>query len=313
MPPTHQAETRFTPTVLPKYVVITPVRNEAAYIEKTLTSMVAQTVKPAQWIIVNDGSADRTGQIVSNYAAQYPWIRLINREDRGFRQLGPGVVDAFYEGFGQITHTDYDVVVKLDGDLSFEPNYFEELMNQFAANPRLGIASGVPIELNGGKWDTWKALHSCTHGQTKLYRRECFEAIGGIPRSLGWDGIDDWKARMLGWQTVAFEYLRVLHHRIQGAATGTLKSRVERGQGAYFMGYHPLYMSLRGIRRMINRPYVIGGCAMIWGYVASWLARREQVESELVRFVRRTQLRLLASLVRSSLSIRLSRSGEDSG
>lgn len=313
MPPTHRAETSNTPTVLPKYVVITPVRNEAAYIEKTLTSMVAQTVKPAQWIIVNDGSTDRTGQIVSDYAAQYPWIRLINREDRGFRQRGPGVVDAFYEGFGQITHTYYDVVVKLDGDLSFEPNYFEELLNQFAANPRLGIASGQTYVFNGREWVTGKALHPCTQGPTKLYRRECFEAIGGIPRSLGWDGIDDWKARMLGWRTVTFEYLKVLHHRNEGAATGTLKSRVEQGQGAYFMGYHPLYMFARGIWRMIHRPYVIGGCAVIWGYVASWLAGREQVEPELVRFVRCTQLRLLASLVRSSLSARPSRSDEDSG
>lgn len=313
MHPTHQAETSITPTVLPKYVVITPVRNEAAYIEETLTSMVAQTVKPAQWIIVNDGSTDRTGQIVSDYATQYPWIRLINREDRGFRQRGPGVVDAFYEGFGQITHSRYDIVVKLDGDLSFEPNYFEELLNQFAANPGLGIASGLTYVFHGNEWVTEKARHSCTQGPTKLYRRECFEAIGGIQRSLGWDGIDDWKARMLGWQTVTFEYLRVLHHRAEGAAAGTLKSRVEQGQGAYFMGYHPLYMFARGIRRMISRPYVIGGCVMIWGYVASWLARREQVEPELVRFVRRTQLRLLASLVRSSLSARPSRLGEDSG
>jgi glycosyltransferase involved in cell wall biosynthesis len=309
MPSTQRAKTRFTPTVLPKYVVITPVRNEAAYIEKTLTSMVAQTVKPAQWIIVNDGSTDRTEQIVSAYAAQYPWIRLINREDRGFRQRGPGVVGAFYEGFGQITHTRYDIVVKLDGDLSFEPNYFEELLNQFAANPKLGIASGQPYAFDGQEWVTEKPLIPCTHGPTKLYRRECFEAMGGIPRSLGWDGIDDWKARMLGWQIMSFEYLKVLHHRAWGAATGTFKDRVEQGQGAYFMGYHLLYMLLRCIRRMVDRPYVVGGLLMIWGYVASWLARREQVEPELARFVRRTQLRLLASLVRPSLSARPS--GED--
>lgn len=297
----------------PSYVIVTPVRNEAAFIEKTLCSIIAQTARPAEWIIVNDGSTDETEDIVARYVARHPWLRLINRQDRGYRQRGPGVVDAFYEGFDQITYANYDIVVKLDGDLSFEPDYFEELLKQFAANPKLGIASGQPYVFNGKDWVTGKSLLPCTQGPTKLYRRECFEAIGGIRRSLGWDGIDDWTARMLGWQTVTFKHLRVLHHRTWGAATGSLKSRIEQGQGAYFMGYHPLFMLVRGIRRMVNRPYVVGGCAMIWGYVGSWLARREQVEPELIRFVRRTQLQLLASLVRSILSVRPLRSAEDSG
>jgi len=180
---------------------------------------------------------------VSGYTAQYPWIRLINREDRGLRQRGPGVVDAFYEGFGQITHTHYDVVVKLDGDPSFEPNYFEELLNQFVANPRLGIASGQIYVFNGKEWVTGGALHSCTQGPTKVYRRECFEAIGGIQRSLGWDGIDDWHARMLGSETVTFKHLKVLHHRNEGAATGRLKSRVEQGRPSTIIGRLPPYLS----------------------------------------------------------------------
>jgi len=295
------------------YVIITPVRNEAAFIEKTLHSVAAQTVRPAEWIIVNDGSTDETGDIVARYAEHYSWIKLINRQDRGYRQRGPGVVDAFYKGFSQIAHTDYDVVVKLDGDLSFEPNYFEELLNQFAANPRLGIASGQPYVLEGKEWTTEKPLIPCTYGPTKLYRRECFEAIGGIPRSLGWDGIDDWRARMLGWQIVTFENLKVLHHRTWGAATGALKSRVEQGQGAYFMGYHPLFMLVRGVRRMADKPYVIGGLMMLWGYVTSWLTRKEQVEPELVCFLRRTQLRVLASLVWPRSSTRSLHSAGGSG
>jgi len=281
-----------------KYAVISPVRNEAQFVEKTIQAMINQTVKPSEWIIVNDGSTDGTEEIVARYAARYPWIRLINRQDRGYRQRGPGVVDAFYEGFGQITHTDYDVVVKLDGDLSFEPNYFEELLDQFAANPKLGIASGQPYVFDGREWVTEKPLIPCTYGPTKLYRRECFEAMGGIPRSLGWDGIDDWKARMLGWQIVSFEHLRVLHHRTWGAATGSVKGRVEQGQGAYFMGYHPLYMLLRCVRRMVDRPYVIGGLLMMWGYIAAWLTGRERInDHELIRYLRRTQLKLLTSRV----------------
>jgi glycosyltransferase involved in cell wall biosynthesis len=297
MHPTHQADASIGPTVLPKYVVITPVRNEATHVGKTLASMVAQTVKPAEWVIVNDGSTDGTEQIVNGYAAQYPWIRLINRKNRGFRQRGPGVVEAFYEGLRHLTETDYKVIVKLDGDLSFDPRYFETLLEAFVRNPRLGITSGgIHVQTNG-RWIIERYLTPWTSGPSKVYRRACFEAIGGLRRSLGWDGVDNWHAQMLGWEIGRDKRLRVLHHRPWGAATGNLKSRVEEGQGAYYMGYHPLFMLARGTWRMINRPYVIGGCAMIWGYVASWLTRRERVEPELVRFVQRAQLRLLASLL----------------
>ena len=294
---THRADTSIKPNVLPKYVVITPVRNEATYVEKTLTSMVAQIVKPAQWIIVNDGSTDGTGQIVGDYAAQYPWIRLINGEDRGFRQRGPGVVAAFYEGLRHLTERDYEVIAKLDGDLSFDPWYFETLLEAFARNPRLGITCGSICVQTNGQWTTERFLTPWTSGPSKVYRRACFEAIGGLRWSLGWDGVDNWHAQMLGWDIGSDRRLRVLHHRPPGAATGSLKGRVEEGQGAYYIGYHPLFMLARGIWRMRDRPYVIGGCTMIWGYVDSWLSGREQVEPELVRFVRRTQLRLLISLL----------------
>jgi biofilm PGA synthesis N-glycosyltransferase PgaC len=295
---TRRAEASREPAVLPKYVVITPVRDEAEYIKMILTSMIAQTVKPAQWIIVNDGSTDRTGEIASNYAAQYPWITVINREDRGFRQRGPGVVKAFYEGLSHLTVTDYEVIVKLDGDLSFDPCYFETLMRSFANNPRLGITCGKIYVQENGRWISERYLTPWTSGPSKVYRRACFEQIGGLRRSLGWDGADNWHAQMLGWEIGRDRRLKVLHHRPWGMATGSLKSRVEEGQGAYYMGYHPLFLFVRGIWRMIKqRPYVIGGCAMIWGYVASWLTRRERVEPELVRFVQRAQLRLLASLL----------------
>lgn len=297
---THRANTGIKPTVLPKYVVITPVRNEATYIEKTLTSMVAQTVKPAQWIIVNDGSTDGTEQIVRDYAAQYAWIRLINREDRGFRKRGPGVIAAFYEGLCHLTETDYEVIVKLDGDLSFDPWYFETLLQAFVRNPSLGITSGKINVQTNGRWTPERFLTPWTSGPSKVYRRTCFEAIGGLRRHLGWDGVDNWHAQMLGWEIGSDKCLKVLHHRSWGAATGSLKSRMEEGQGAYYIGYHPLFLFVRSTWRMTSRPYVIGGCAMIWGYVASWLTGSEQVEPELVRFVRRNQLRLLAPLLRKS-------------
>lgn len=292
------------------YVIISPVRDEAVFIEKTLRSVTEQTVKPAEWIIVNDGSTDATETIVEPYTQQYNWIRLINRQNRGYRQRGPGVVEAFYEGFEQITCTDYDVVVKLDGDLSFEPAYFEALMEHFRADSQLGIASGQIYVHNGREWATSQALHPCTQGPTKLYRRECFEAIGGIPRSYGWDGIDDWKARMLGWRTNSFENLKVLHYRPEGKATGMLKSRVEQGRGAYFMGYHPLFMATRALRRLVTPPFVVGGLAMLWGYISSWLSGKKQVEPELVRYIRQYQMRMLSQVIKKMFGVKSSHPDE---
>jgi glycosyltransferase involved in cell wall biosynthesis len=283
--------------VLPKYVVITPVRNEAEFVEKTLASMVAQTAQPAEWIIVDDGSTDATASIVAGCAAQHPWIKLVKRADRGFRQRGAGVVDAFYDGLRHVSETDYEVIVKLDGDVSFDPPYFETLLEAFVKNPRLGITCGairVPVD---GRWITERHLTPWTSGPSKVYRRACFEAIGGLRLRLGWDGIDNWHALMLGWEIGRDKRLRVFHHRPPGHATGRLKARLEEGQGAYGMGYHPVFMLARGLWRMRDQPYVIGGLAMLWGYVAGWLRHSERVESDLIRFVQHTQLRVLAALL----------------
>jgi len=280
------------------YVVISPVRTEAEFIEETITSMCRQTVKPAEWIIVNDGSIDDTAAIVARYAVEYPWIKLMNRADRGARQRGKGVIEAFYAGYNFLTHHDYDYIVKLDGDLSFEPNYFEALLHQFAANPKLGITGGGVYERLDGKNWTLQAAKDHVRGPTKVYRRACFEAIGGLVPALGWDGIDEWKALTLGWEVQSFLYLKVWHYRITGAATGSLKSRIEQGYGAYFMGYHPLFMIARGLRHMLNRPYVMGGLAMILTYFLAWLRGLEQLPDPAVtRYVSQTQWRQLLDLL----------------
>ncbi len=280
------------------YVVITPVRNEAEYIETTICSMTQQTIKAAEWIIVNDGSTDETAEIVARYAAEHPWIKLVDREDRGARQRGRGVVEAFYAGYETITQ-DYDVIVKLDGDLSFGPSYFESLLREFAVNPKLGIAGGGVYErLDGENW-VLDSSRDHVRGPTKVYRRACFEAIGGLVLALGWDGIDEWKALSLGWEIQSFRKLKVYHYRVTGAATGSLRSRIEQGYGAHYMGYNPLFIVMRGIRYMFLRPYLIGGIVMVVGYVVAWLRGQEQMpDPSLIRHVRRTQLKQLAGLLR---------------
>jgi len=282
-----------------QYVVITPVRDEAEFIEKTIHSMIRQTIRPTEWIIVNDGSTDRTAEIVAGYAEEHPWIKLVNRKDRGTRQRGKGVVEAFYAGYEVLTCQDYGFIVKLDGDLSFGADYFESLLHEFASRPRLGIAGGGVHEKRLGE-DKWILRTSKDHvrGPTKVYRRACFEAIGGLAPVLGWDGVDEWRALTLGWEVQSFLHLRIFHYRFTGAATGQLKSRIEQGYGAHYMGYHPLFMIARGIWHMFSRPYLIGGMAMLLAYCVAWLQKREQMpDPSVIRYVRRTQLRQLVGLL----------------
>ena len=286
-----------------QYTVITPVRNEAEFIEKTIHSMAQQTVRATEWVIVNDGSTDKTAEIITRYATEYPWIRLVNREDRGTRQRGKGVIEAFYTGYETLTCQDYDFIVKLDGDLSFEPTYFESLWREFASNPRLGIAGGGVYEkLDGKNWVLEDPSRDHVRGPTKVYRRACFEAIGGLAPALGWDGVDEWKALTLGWEVQSFPELKVFHHRITGAATGPLKSRIEQGYGAYYMGYHPLFIIARGILYMFMRPYLVGGMVMMIAYFLAGLRGQERLsDPSVIRYIRRTQLRKLVSLLTGKL------------
>lgn len=279
-----------------RYVVVSPVKDEAAHIERTICSMIGQTILPVAWVIVNDGSTDSTGEIVRKYAERYNWIRLINRQDQGVRVRGKGVVEAFYTGYETVTEP-HDFIVKLDGDVSYDLVYFESLLRRFQADERLGIAGGGLYEKRDGK--TWSLNTTRDHvrGCTKVYRRACFDEIGGLVASMGWDGIDEWKALALGWKVRSFLELKIYHYRFTGAATGFLKSCVEQGNGAYRMGYHPLFMIARGIRRMIDRPYIIGGAAMIGSYFWAWLHKQELLaDPSVVRFVRRTQMKKLAGL-----------------
>ena len=280
------------------YAVISPVKDEAAFIEPTLCSMIAQTHRPAVWIIVNDGSQDATASIVEKYAQEHPWIRLVNRQaPAGIRKRGQGVVEAFYAGFNMLVEP-YDFIVKLDGDVTFGPDYFEALFHEFVADPQLCIAGGGLYEKPDGT--TWTLYTTKDHvrGCTKVYRRVCFEAIGGLVPSMGWDGIDEWIALAKGWTVRSLLELKIYHCRLTGAATGFIKSAIEQGRGAYRMGYHPLFMLARGVRRMTDRPYLIGGAAKIGGYFTAWRRKQELLaDPSVVRYIRQWQMKKLAGLL----------------
>jgi len=267
-----------------KYIVISPVRNEACLLPNTIRCMVNQSIRPAQWILVNDGSTDATSAIINAAAAQHRWIEPIHRQDRGFRKAGGGVMEAFYEGYNSIRYNDWQFLVKFDGDLSFSANYFEQCLVHFAVDPKLGIGGGTICDQINGALEPESKIDPTFHvrGATKIYRRACWEQIGELPRAPGWDTIDEVKANMLGWTTRTFSNLKLVHHRPTGAAYGRWNDLLKNGRGSYFAGYHPLFMLLKCTRRLFERPYLMGGCALWLGFLDGYLKRAPQIPDKAV-------------------------------
>jgi biofilm PGA synthesis N-glycosyltransferase PgaC len=279
------------------YVLISPCRDEAAYMEKTLDSVVAQTVRPARWVIVDDGSTDATPEILARYAAAHDWIEVVRKPDRGARAVGPGVIEAFYFGLDRVRLDDYAYLCKLDLDLDLPPRYFEALIERMEADPRLGTCSGKPWFRLNGRWISEKCGDEMSVGMTKFYRRECFEAIGGFVREVMWDAIDCHKARQLGWIAASWETpdLRFEHLRPMGTSQKSVYTgRRRHGFGQYYMGSDPLYFTATALYRMAHPPYVLGGLATLQGYFAAWLrGEKQHDDADLRAFVRAYQRRAL--------------------
>jgi glycosyltransferase involved in cell wall biosynthesis len=277
-----------------RYCLITPCRDEEQYARRTIESVLKQTVPPALWVIVDDGSTDSTPQILAEYAVKVPYIRIIRRADRGERKLGGGVIDAFYAGYETINPRDFDYVCKFDLDLDLPPRYFEELMDRMERDPRIGTCSGKPyFRDSSGNLISEKCGDENSVGMIKFYRTECFEQIGGFVRMLMWDGIDCHRCRMLGWVAVSwddpairFEHLRAMGTSHKNWWTG----RVRHGVGQWFMGTSPLYMLVSGMYRMTRPPLVVGGIAMLWGYAKSCILGHPRYgDAEFRQFLRSYQ------------------------
>jgi poly-beta-1,6-N-acetyl-D-glucosamine synthase len=284
------------------YNVITPVRNEAEFLRFAVDSMIAQTVKPQQWIIVDDGSTDGTANIARAAAATHRWIQLCQRPDRGYRMPGGGVIEAFYDGYRLITSSKWEFLIKLDGDLSFDADYFEKCFLRFEKDAELGIGGGaicgnvngaLVIEAPGDP-----AFH--VRGATKIYKRDCWEALGGLILAPGWDTVDEYRANMLGWVSYTFPELKLWHHRAAGSAQGTWKNWVKNGLANYVAGYHPLFMGCKCAKRVVARPYGIAALGLLVGFLSGYIRRVPQVaDRDLIRYLRQQQLQRL--LLRESL------------
>ena len=278
-----------------RYCLITPCRDEAQYARLTIESVAQQTLPPALWVIVDDGSTDGTAEIVEDYAARLPYIRLIRRADSGRRRVGAGVVEAFNVGYASITPAEFQYVCKMDLDLVLPPMYFEGLVRRMEAEPRLGSTSGKPwfVHPRTGALVPEVCGDEMSVGMTKFYRQSCFTEIGGFVEQVMWDGIDCHRSRMLGWmaESVNSESLRFIHLRPQGASQkGIWTGRVRAGFGQYYMGTAPLYYLASAVYRAFEHPVLIGSVAMLWGYTRSALRRLPRYgDPEFRRFLRQYQ------------------------
>lgn len=274
-----------------KYVLVTPVRDEEEYLPLTIESVVGQTIRPQEWAIVNDGSKDRTGEIIGEYAARYPWIRGVHRKDRGFRKWGAGIIEAFYDGYNALSCTDWEFMCKLDGDLSFKQDYFESTFRKFRETPKLGIGGGVLYHEENGVRILERHPLFHVRGGAKIYRRECWDALKGLWVGPGSDTVDDVKANMLGWSTLSFVDLQMNHHRWTGAAYGRWGGIIKNGKTDYVSGYHPLFVLAKSVARLAHKPYVLGSLALTYGYLSAFWERLPQVDDPaLIQYLRKQQL-----------------------
>ena len=280
-----------------RYVLISPCRDEAEYVRQTLDSIIGQSVPPARWVIVDDGSTDETPRILAEYASRYNWIEIVTRTDRGRRAVGPGVIEAFYSGYERINPDDYEFLCKLDLDLRLPRRYFEILIERMTANPRIATCSGKAYVEQDGHLVSERHGDDTSLGMTKFYRVQCFKAIGGFVREVMWDGIDCHRCRMKGWIACSWDEpeLRFVHLRPMGSSQQSIYAgRMRHGYGQYFMGTGFLYMLASAISRLNQKPYILGALAMLWGWMVSALQRKPRYEdAEFRMFLRRYQRRIL--------------------
>jgi poly-beta-1,6-N-acetyl-D-glucosamine synthase len=282
------------------YVIVTAAHNEEAFLELTIQSVLAQTLRPVRWVIVSDRSTDRTDSIVESYAAQHEFIRLL-RLDHNLSRGSTSKITALREAIGQLGDCEYDFIANLDGDVSFDTDYFVSLLTQFQQDPGLGIAGGVVYEPRKGVFRPRisNALRSVAHAG-QMVRRTCYDQIGGW-LALEFGG-EDWyaeiRARKFGWRVAAFPEQKLLHYRPTGGATPLFLHRFREGKMDQSVGSHPAFEIAKCARRVLERPFLLGSLVRMGGFLSSHATRRPPVISpELVRFLRKEQIRRILDLI----------------
>ncbi len=280
------------------YVLVSPCKDEAAHIERTLASVAAQTVQPAQWVIVDDGSADDSMAIVERWRERMPFIKVVTRAP-GDRQVGGGVIRAFNEGLAAVD-VPHRFIAKFDVDLELPPRYFEIMIARMDADPLLGTCSGKAYyaDPDSGEWVSELCGDEASVGMIKFYRRECFDAIGGFEMDVGWDGYDCHKARWMGWRAQSWDdpEIRFLHLRPMGSSQKSIyQGRIRHGRGQYLLGAHPVFFMASSVYRSLKqRPRLTGTAYALWGYAGAALKGEKHFgDAGITRFIRRYQMRAL--------------------
>lgn len=285
---------------LRSYVLITPARNEAGFIEGTIRSVVAQTVRPVKWVIVSDGSTDGTDEIVKRFLPEHPWIELVRMPERRDRHFA-AKVSCFNAGYEKVRRDAYDVIGNLDADITFDEGYLESLLQKFAEDQRLGVA-GTPFVEGNESYDYRFTSVEHVSGACQLFRRRCFEEIGGYKPIKG--GGIDWvavtTARMKGWKTRTFTDMVCYHHRPMGtASSGKLMAWYKLGRQDYYLGGHPLWQLCRSVLQMKHKPYVLGGIFLFLGFACALITgTARQVGADLIVFHQREQMQRLRGMFR---------------
>jgi biofilm PGA synthesis N-glycosyltransferase PgaC len=281
------------------YGLVTPVRDEEQNLERLATCVLAQTILPSGWIIVDNGSTDGTVDVAADIAASHTWITVVSVPGATVPTRGGAVVRAFNTGLNELA-VGLNVIVKLDADVSFEPDHFEHLLERFASDPRLGIASSLCLEEENGNWRARHSTRSHARGAVRAYRRECLEEVLPLEERMGWDGIDELKAAVRGWDTATIHEIVFFHHRKTGERERPRDEWLRQGHAAHYMGYRPSYLAIRALFRAVREPRAL---AMVWGYATSAVRRSPRYPDPEVRaWLRREQsLRRLPRRAREAL------------
>lgn len=303
---TIQGKTESAEQTVGDYVVVTPAFNERGHIQETIASMVRQLIRPALWVIVDDGSSDGTWDVVSSAAEAHAWIEG-HRRERKLSEQQDGLIEAsemgaFLEGL-DIASSSFECpefIVKLDADLKLSPDYFAKLFEEFAVNPKLGIAGGVIYEYRGDALVRDKVSTAHVRGATKVYRRSCYESLHGLGAFLGWDVIDEMLARASGWDVKSFEHISLVHLRRTASRSGRFKGWTRNGYMAYYIGMSPLRIFIRALFRLITTGDITQSCGLTYGYFRNFFRRAQRLpDPSLRKLVRKHQW----ATVRGSLQL----------
>ena len=293
-----------------KYVLVTPAKNEEAFIEMTIRSVIKQTVLPQKWAIVNDGSTDRTAEIVRRYSSEYEFIQLISIGECSTRNFA-SKVNAFNIGYRTIRHVKHAFLGNLDADISFQSNYFERILQKNLLDDRLGISGGIIYDFCDGAFRKQQSGLNSVAGAVQFFRKECFEEIGGyIPIKYGLiDAVAEVSARINGWKTHSFPELKVFHYRLT-SSQGRNKFSIALRQGEldYMFGVHPIFQFGRSVQRSLKKPIAIGTLLRLFKYWLCFLEKKSRpVSDEFVRYLRcEEKEKLKAFLFRKKLDLRCS-------